>query len=211
MLCPVCESRRAKRTCPALGRQICAVCCGTKRLTEIPCPADCVYLAAAREHPAAAVVRQQRHDVGFVMEFVRDFSERQSQLFAMIATFLVRSAADTAALQSIIDDDVAEAMQSLAATYETSVRGVIYEHRPTSGPAQRLVSGLKPLLDEAGKNAGTPFERDAAVVLRRLEHAVVEVRGAEPAGRRVFLNLLERIFSKSSEPAILGGSYGQAL
>jgi len=199
VLCPLCETRRAKRACPALGRQICAVCCGTKRLTEIPCPADCPYLASAREHPPAATVRRQRHDVGFVMQFVRDFSERQSRLFVLIATFLVRAGAERDALQPLIDEDVADAMRSLASTYETSVRGVIYEHRPASLPAQRVVSGLTPLLADAGKSGGTAFERDAAVVMRRLEQAVAEVRASDPANRRVFLELLERIFSKAAE------------
>lgn len=199
VLCPLCETRRAKRSCPALGRQICPICCGTKRLTEIHCPADCIYLASAREHPPAALVRQQRHDVGFVMQFVRDFSERQSQLFVMIATFLVRTAADAAALQPIIDDDVADALRSLAATYETSVRGVIYEHRPASLPAQRIVAGLTPLLAGAGKSGGTAFERDAAVVMRRMEQAAADIRAAEPESRRMFIDLLARIFSKAAE------------
>ncbi len=53
MTCPLCSQRKARRACPALGHQICAVCCGTKRLTQIPCPSDCVYLASAREHPPA--------------------------------------------------------------------------------------------------------------------------------------------------------------
>src|SRR5215469_1264263 len=157
MVCPLCGIRRAKRGCPALGKEICAVCCGTKRLTEIQCPSDCVYLAAAREHPAAVVVRRQRHDVGFVMQFVRDFSERQSQVFVLIATFLIRSGADTSALQPLIDEDVVDAMRALASTYETAARGVIYEHRPASLPAQRVVSGLRPLLAEAGKSGGSAF------------------------------------------------------
>ena len=48
MLCPLCGKRNARRACPALGHLICAVCCGTKRLTEIACPSDCGYLATAR-------------------------------------------------------------------------------------------------------------------------------------------------------------------
>jgi len=133
------------------------------------------------------------------MQFVRDFSERQSQLFVLIATFLVRTAADAAALQPIIDDDIVDAMRSLASTYETSVRGVIYEHRPASLPAQRLVAALTPLLAEAGRSGGTAFERDAAVVMRRLEQAATDVRAAEPESVRVFLDLLARIFSKGTE------------
>src|SRR5260370_22071701 len=89
MICPLCGTRRARRSCPAVGKQICAVCCGTKRLVQIQCPADCAYLASAREHPAAAIVRQQHRDVSFVAQSIRDFSDRQSELFFLIATTLV--------------------------------------------------------------------------------------------------------------------------
>ena len=63
VVCPLCGERTARRGCPALGQQICAVCCGTKRLIEIALPGDCVYLASAREHPPAVAVRQQQRDV----------------------------------------------------------------------------------------------------------------------------------------------------
>src|SRR5262245_52129795 len=86
--CPLCGARRARRACPALGHEICAICCGTKRLTEIQCPSDCVYLAAAREHPAAVLVRQQQRDFGVVMQFARDLNDRQARLFVLIARFL---------------------------------------------------------------------------------------------------------------------------
>jgi hypothetical protein len=118
VLCPLCGTRRARRGCPALGHQICAVCCGTKRLVQIACPSDCAWLASAREHPPAVAVRQQQHDVGVLVQVMRDFNERQSQLFLLISTFLVRYEAPE--LQPLIDDDVAEAMAALAATFETS-------------------------------------------------------------------------------------------
>ncbi|MCK7478268.1 MAG: hypothetical protein M0C28_13315 [Candidatus Moduliflexus flocculans] len=38
MDCPLCRQRAARRRCPALDRDICAVCCGTKRLAEIRLP-----------------------------------------------------------------------------------------------------------------------------------------------------------------------------
>ena len=193
-MCPLCGERRARRGCPALGHQICAVCCGTKRLVQIACPADCAWLASAREHPPAVALRQQQRDVGLILQVMRDFSERQSQIFLLVSTFLVRYEAPE--LQPLIDADVAEAMTALASTFETSARGVIYEHRPASLPAERLVSGLKPLLAEAGKGGGTAFERDAAGVLRRVEEAVREVRAAEQENRRAFLDLLGRVVRK---------------
>src|SRR6185503_9006811 len=99
--------------------------------------------------------------------------------------------------QSVIDDDVAGAAGALAATFETAARGVIYEHRPPSAPAERLAAALKPLFAEAGAGGGTSFERDAAVVLRRIEEAVGAMRALEPGNPRPLLELLGRIIRKS--------------
>jgi hypothetical protein len=192
VVCPLCGTRRARRACPALGQQICPVCCGTKRLTEIQCPGDCPYLATARDHPSAVVVRQRQRDLDLVVRFMRDFSQRQSTLFLLISTFLVRYRPPD--LLPYIDDDVAQAVEALAATFETASRGLIYEHRPASGSAARLSSALKPLLLEAGgPNPGSVFERDAAVVLRRVQEASREVAAIEPGNRRAFLDLLTRV------------------
>lgn len=193
VLCPLCGERKARRGCPALDRQICAVCCGTKRLTQIRCPSDCSYLVSAREHPPVALVRQHRRDVGFVVQFMRDLNQRQSQLFVMIATFLVSYKPPE--LQPLTDDDAAEAADALASTFETASRGVIYDHNPASLPAQRLATAMKPLIVQAGGpgGGGTPFERDAAVVLRRITDAAREVRALEPGNRSAFLELLGRV------------------
>jgi hypothetical protein len=197
VVCPLCQQRRGRRTCPALKQQICAVCCGTKRLVEIRCPPECPYLVTAREHPPAAVVRQQRHDLGLLMEFMRDLNGRQSQLFFLIATLIARYKSPD--LESIVDDDVAQAAGTLAATFETATRGVIYEHRTASIPAGRLVTALKAALAEAAGGAGTPFERDAAVILRRIEQAARRMRDVEAANSRAFIGLLDRVVQQPDE------------
>jgi len=196
VVCPLCGNRRARRGCPALGKQICAICCGTKRLVEIDCPADCVWLASAREHPPAAAVRQQQRDVARLLQMVRDFSERQSQFFSMIGTFLVGYQAPE--FQPLIDDDVAEGMTALAGTFETASRGVIYEHRPATLAAERLIAALKPALAEAGRGLGSAFERDAAFVLRRVGDTAREMHALEPENRRGFLDLLGRVMRDPS-------------
>jgi hypothetical protein len=127
------------------------------------------------------------------MQFLHEFSERQSQLFMLISTFLVRY--QPPELQAPIDDDVAEATTALGRTLETASKGVIYEHRPASLPAERLVAALKPVLAEAGRGAGTAFERDAAVVLRRVADAVAETRATDQQNRRAFLDLLGRVIA----------------
>ena len=128
---------------------------------------------------------------------MRDLNEQQSELFFLISTFLVGY--DPPALQPLIDDDVVEAAAALAATFETSARGVIYEHHPASFPAERLAAALRPLLAEVGQQGGTPFERDAAVVLRRIEEASRGVREVDQGNRRAFLDLLGRVMRKSDE------------
>ncbi len=189
VICPLCGVRRAKRGCPGVGQQICPVCCGTKRLTEINCPPDCVYLASAREHPPAVAVRQQQRDVGALVQVMRDLTERQTQLFFLAATALVRY--QPPELQTLVDDDVSAAAGALAGTFETAARGVIYEHRAPSLAAERLAAALKPVLLEAGKGIpGTAFERDAAVVLRRIEGAA---RMANGESKRAFVDLLGRV------------------
>jgi hypothetical protein len=128
---------------------------------------------------------------------MRDLNERQSRLFSLVLTFVARYEAPD--LHSLIDDDVIEAMAALAATFETAVRGVIYEHRPASLSAERLVTGLKPVLAEAGQGEGTAFQRDAAVVLRRIEAAAREDKVAD--NRRAFLELVSRLMRKDDEGA----------
>jgi len=183
--------------CPALGKTICSVCCGTKRLVEIQCPPDCVYLATAREHPAAATIRKQQDDIAVLARFMRDLSERQGRLLFLIATFLVRY--QPLDLQVLIDEDVVEAMAALAATFETASRGVIYEHKAATMSAERLANALKPLLAEAGKSGGRAFERDAAVVMRRIESAAKEVRQGSGDSRRAFVDLLDRMLGQMQD------------
>jgi len=180
------------------------VCCGTKRLTEIRCPSDCVYLASAREHPPAVLVRRQEQDVDRLVQFLRDLNARQSQLFFLIGSFLARYTSPE--LQSLIDDDVADAAGALAATFETAARGVIYDHRPSSLPADRLANGIKSLLTEAAGNGGSAFDRDAAVVLRRVEQAARDVRKSEPANRHAFLDLLGRMIRTPDDSSTRTGA-----
>ena len=125
---------------------------------------------------------------------MRDLNDRQSQLFLMTATFLVGY--KPSEIHTVIDEDVAEAARAMAATYETAARGVIYEHRSSSAPAMELTAAMRPLFEKAGRTAGTAFERDAAVVLRRVEAAIQEIRKAQPDSPRTFMDLLSRMMRR---------------
>jgi hypothetical protein len=200
MLCPLCQERSAKRQCPAVGRRICPVCCGTKRQAEIACPADCGYLSAAETHPPALVRRQQEQDVGFLMAMREGLTARESELFWAILTFLAGFQADP--LVRLVDADLAEAAGSLAATYETANRGLIYEHRPQSLLAQRLATELKgflaTLLTEADAATVKAVERDATVVLRHVERGAVEAGKAVPDGPATAVGIIARVVAAAS-------------
>ena len=177
MVCPLCGQRKAKRFCPGKGVQICAVCCGTKRLVEINCPADCVYLASARTHPPAVVQRQIDNDRAALVPLLQGFSERQARVFLMLASLVARHKGE--ALQKLVDADIAQAADALAATLETAGRGILYEHQPASLAAARLMSELRGMVVEITKSAAAELgagavsglERDAAIALRRIEEA----------------------------------------
>jgi hypothetical protein len=194
MLCPLCRTRKARRSCPALGQSICAVCCGTKRLSEISCPADCTYLASAREHPAAVVRRQQERDVAVLLPTLQGLTERQYQLFFIFQTAIARHKPE--GFSRLIDDDVADAAGSMAATLETAARGVIYEHAAQSLPAQRLATDLKAVLAEVRQQGATVYDREAAIVLRAIERGAREARKVE-SGDSAYLTLMARLLQQN--------------
>src|SRR6185295_13536742 len=160
MSCPLCHIRKERRACPALRQTICPVCCGTKRLTEIQCPEDCVYLASAREHPAAIVRRQQEHDIDVLMPTLQGLTERQHQLFFLFQSLIAKHTPEGFA--RLLDDDVAEAAAAVASTLETAARGVIYEHAAQSLTAQRLATEMTAMLAEMREKGVKVFDRETA-------------------------------------------------
>ena len=194
MSCPLCHVRKERRACPALRQTICPVCCGTKRLTEIQCPEDCVYLASAREHPAAVVRRQQEHDIGVLMPSLQGLTERQHQLFFLFQSLIARHTPEGFA--RLLDDDVAEAAAVVASTLETAARGVIYEHAAQSLPAQRLATEMQAMLAEMREKGVKIFDRETAVVLRAIEKGARETRHVEP-GETSYLTLMARLLQRN--------------
>ena len=198
MSCPLCGTRKERRACPALHQTICPVCCGTKRLTEIQCPDDCVYLTSAREHPAAVVKRQQEQDVAILLPIIKGLTERQHQLFFLFQGLISRHTPES--FVKLVDDDVAEAAGVVASTLETAARGVIYEHPAQSLPAQRLATEMKQMLAEVRKQGATVYDREAAIVLRAIERGARDARKVEP-GDTAYLTLMARLLQRNRAAA----------
>jgi hypothetical protein len=195
--CPLCGVRKARRACPALQQEICAVCCGTKRLSEIRCPPTCGYLHSARSHPAAAVRRRDERELMFFASALQGTTEKQRAIFAFLQTVIARHAAG--AVPHLLDKDAADAAGALAATFETAARGIIYEQQPTSLPSQRLAADLRQQIEQTLHASERPVDRDLAVALRATEtmakHAATELEG----GSTAYLQFLERKIGKGEE------------
>lgn len=207
-LCPLCGTRKPKRLCPALDRQICPVCCGTKRVTEINCPSTCGYLSSAQAHPPAIVQRRQERDLRFMLPILSELSEPQYRLLLLFQGITLEHSAS--ALPSLLDSDVAEAASTVAATLETAGKGIIYQHQATSAPAQRLARAIEEALRRLTAGAGArqqALERDAAVALRQLSRAATEAGRALPGDEApVYVRLLGRIMANAESRGSPGES-----
>ena len=148
-------------------------------------------MSAARSHPPAVIQRQRELDRAMLLPLLQGLSERQAQLFLMLGAVTSRHQSD--ALHKLVDDDIAQAAGALASTLETSAKGIVYEHQPASLIASRLLADLKAVVDEVVKNAGSALERDAAIALRRIEHAarmMVTVRPDAAELQQLFMRVL---------------------
>jgi hypothetical protein len=190
MACPSCGQRKGRRECPALNQRICTICCGTKRLVEIECPETCSHLAAAREHPAAAVKRQQERDVTSLLPSISHLTERQHQLYFLFHNLIARH--KPAGFSRLIDDDVAQAAAAVAATIETASRGVVYEHTPASATAKGLAREIVSALAEMRAQGTKVYDGEVAIVLRAIERGARDAHTVA-AGEDAYLALIGRL------------------
>ena len=204
MTCSLCGQRKARRACPALGRQICAVCCGTKRLTEIKCPSDCAYLVSSHEHPPAVVIRQHQRDVRAVRPVPAQL--RPPPVPALSGDHHIHCALRAARASAAYRRRRCGGNRSARRDVRDSVSRPDLRASPSVPSSRTSCTALKPLLAEAGRGGGSAFERDAGVMLRRIQEAVRSIGAAHPENRRAYLDLLARVTAKTDG----GDDRGQA-
>lgn len=204
--CPLCIRRRARRACPAKGVSICSVCCGTKRLIEIACPSDCVWLQSASTHPPAVVQRQRERDVHFLVALLHGLTPQQQALTYRLLALLGQERPD---LPGLRDANIVEAAQAMAQTAETASRGIVYQHTAQTAHARQLMKEMAGVV-EAAVQQGTPIpDHDAASIFRRIERGAREGRAllGEAGGETACIATLKRLASampRDGDP--LGGA-----
>jgi hypothetical protein len=171
--CKICGKRRAKRHCPGVSGEICAVCCGTERENTIDCPHDCEHLRAARQHDHPAPLDAENlpnTDIRLTEEFISGNEHVVMWLAAHLARAIEKERA--------VDSDAREALDAIIRTYRTRESGLIYETRPQNPYAAAIQDALRVSIEELHKRVAE-------------EHGMQTLRDADVLGALVFLQRLE--------------------
>jgi hypothetical protein len=202
MACAVCETRRPRRFCPGVGREICSLCCGAEREVTIDCPFECEYLQEARkrDRPApASPAAWPNQDIQIDEEFLADHED----LLVSLGSALAVAASNP---PGTVDFDVREALDSLIRTYRTLESGVYYETIPPNPLAANLHRQVQAAVTEFRRKEqqrlGITRTRDADVlrVLVFLQRIELDRNNGRRRGR-AFLDGLRGLYSGVSAGA----------
>ena len=198
MSCPLCHRRKGKRACPARGASICSQCCGTKRLVEIDCPSDCIYLTGAHAPGWEGRASERQRDERRLAPHLAPLTERQGRL----ALLALASIGDLRGRHDELDDALLlEAVVALRKTTETRDRGVLYEHPPGDLRAREVLQDLTGLFEARGEDGVVhrPADRDLVAALRALEGALGSTI-REKEGPHAFLETAARLVGRLGGP-----------
>ncbi|MCH8018007.1 MAG: hypothetical protein IH917_15445 [Acidobacteria bacterium] len=147
MKCILCGERKGKRFCPAKNTSICAQCCGEKRVVEIDCPSDCVYLNSGHTYQSikkySAQLQQEKDPLR--RRKLYETGQHFGRLFGEIERTIIGYAAD---LRTLTDQHILQAVSLLKETYRTEKKGVIYEHSSANPLVQALLRDLRASLEK---------------------------------------------------------------
>ena len=194
MKCILCEKRKGKRFCPAKNTYICAQCCGEKRVIEIDCPSDCVYLTSGQAYQLIKKysAQMQQEDDPARRRRLYETHQKFSALLMEIEAAIIHYAAD---LRSLRDQHICEAITLLKKTYQTERKGVIYEHTSANPLVQALFRELRSLLEETRTQTGDDFPtlitRDLVDCLEVIETDIRYHLDSE-SGRENYLTFIKR-------------------
>jgi hypothetical protein len=191
--CHLCEVRPPRRACPALGRDICAPCCGQEREVTIDCPLDCEFLREARAHEKLPEIDPNLLPNPEV-ELTDAFLQAQQPLVIVTGRLLLVSAMET---PGTVDPDMRDALDALTRTYKTADSGLVYESRPTNGiaaaVAARFQSEIQQFREHIAQQSGAHSVRDKDLLGVLVFWQRTELQHSN--GRRKGRAFIERLFS----------------
>ena len=194
--CQICNKRRARRHCPGVRGEICAVCCGEQRENTIDCPLDCEHLQEARRHEQPAPIDDlPNKEIRVTEEFLRE----HEPLLLWISMALAKSMEQ----QRAVDSDAREALEAVIKTYRTRESGLIYESRPQNPYAAAIVEAVQKSVEELHKRiaqeTGMHSLRDSEVlgILVFLQRLALQHNNGRTRGR-AFYGFLQTLLPAQS-------------
>ena len=145
MKCGICRVKKGKRHCPARSTEICATCCGKKRVVEIECPTSCSYLTSGQSYQS-----QKRFDAQFrnqeEFETKLRLLETRCELGGLIFDFEAEIVYHSTP-ESLSDREVLRALELLRQSYRTEQKGIIYQPASPDPRVRGLVTALRDFVE----------------------------------------------------------------
>ena len=141
--------------------------------------------------------RQQERDARFLVPLMKGLTQHQYELFFLIQKLFYQQ--EQAAQLPVNDKIIADTAHALAATYNTASKGIIYEHRPSSLPAEQLSKVLRPLIEAIDDQRPAASTQDLIVVLQLIERTATQADSSLEGGKKAYLALIGRLNAAFSE------------
>ncbi len=175
---------------------ICAQCCGEKRVTEIPCPADCSYLAPGLQNEWIRTFAGFGDWVGDPAR-TRRYLNTFQDLFVFVRTLETEIVRHTRRFPAFTDAEVLEAVGLALEDYRTEEKGILYTHSSTNPAAERLlrhlVARIESVRKEIAEKEMTPLP--ALVIAESLDFIHAEIRylmSRSSDNSRAYLDFIHR-------------------
>ncbi len=154
MKCILCNKRKVKRHCPALGYGICPLCCGEKRGVEINCPSTCEYFVEGQKHHQQKITRKRIREEGVAAYVKRaELYEKDPVIFDILEKEISKIYRSDRAIK---DKDLATALEQVKKTLEAEISGIYYEYMGENVYANRITRHLLDLLKEYMMRSNRP-------------------------------------------------------
>jgi hypothetical protein len=207
MKCPICDQRKAKRSCPAKNAQLCAQCCGEKRILEINCPETCEYLQTGRKREG------EEHAKILHLLSPQDLQKYRHVLMShqdILARIEYAIGRERILSHDLMDKDVAEAVAILLKTYKTEDNGILYETVSENLRVEPVRRELRSVIEkmrnpEGNKNQGIiaaeklHLPLDAIIECLEFIQAVMTAYQEKRSSGRDYVDLLARMIPREEK------------
>ncbi len=176
--CVTCGERKGSRLCPAINRDICSLCCGSKRQKEISCVPSCDFLKKGTEYQTEKdITRKINDDLHAESEDVFDRDDVASFVMSIEGFFVDRFYPN----REVNDTHILQSMSRLYAFLSGTL--------PCLDPENSIEELIFEKFDEANrKNRHLSDALKARVVLRIIK--TIRTSSGGVLGNRNYLEMI---------------------